>query len=215
MASIAERMRQAMDARRLTQTDIVNRTGIGKSSISTYLAGEYEPKQRNLHKIANALDVDPGWLMGLDVPMEPMPKPAAAPEVLHHDLLPIRRKRVRLLGAIAAGVPIFADEDMETQIAVDYDVKCDFALKVVGDSMINARIQNGDIVFIREQPDVEEGEIAAVIIDDTAALKRVYHIPGGVTLVSENPKYAPMTFTRENSDSVRIIGKVVAFQSYV
>ena len=70
-------------------------------------------------------------------------------------------------------------------------------------------------MFIREQPDVDDGQIAAVIVDDSATLKRVYHIPGGVTLVAENPKYPPMTFTRENSDSARIIGKVVAFQSYV
>ena len=215
MATIAERMRTAMALRGISQADIVNHTGIGKSSISTYLTGEYEPKQRNLHKIAGVLEVDPGWLMGLDVPMEPSVPSTAADSPLPYGLLPIRRKRVRLLGPIAAGVPIFADEDLETHIAVDYDVKCDFALKVVGDSMVNARINDGDIVFIREQPDVTDGEIAAVIIDDSAALKRVYHIPGGVTLVSENPKYPPMVFTQENSNIVRIIGKVVAFQSYV
>jgi len=215
MATIAERMRTAMALRGISQADIVNHTGIGKSSISTYLTGEYEPKQRNLHKIAGALEVDPGWLMGLDVPMEQSVPSTADDSTLPYDLLPVRLKRVRLLGPIAAGVPIFADEDLETHIAVDYDVKCDFALKVVGDSMVNARINDGDIVFIREQPDVADGEIASVIIDDSATLKRVYHIPGGVTLVSENPKYPPMVFTQENSNSVRIIGKVVAFQSYV
>ena len=215
MATIAERMRSAMALRGVSQADIVNHTGIGKSSISTYLTGEYEPKQRNLHKIAEALEVDPGWLMGLDVPMEPGALNNATDRALPYNLLPIRRKRIPLLGPIAAGVPIFADEDLETHIAVDYDVKCDFALKVVGDSMINARINDGDVVFIREQPDVTDGEIAAVIIDDSATLKRVYHIPGGVNLVSENPKYPPMVFTQANSNSVRIIGKVVAFQSYV
>jgi repressor LexA len=215
MATIAERMRAAMDQRGISQADIVNHTGIGKSSISTYLTGEYEPKQRNLHKIAEALDVDPGWLMGLDVPMKQNVQNSPAESTLPYNLLPIRRKRIPLLGTIAAGVPIFADEDLETDIAVDYDVKCDFALKVTGDSMVNARIQDGDIVFIRDQPDVNDSEIAAVIVDDSATLKRVYHIPGGVMLASENPKYAPMMFTQENSTSVRIIGKVVAFQSYV
>lgn len=215
MATIAERMRTAMALRDVSQADIVNHTGIGKSSISTYLAGEYEPKQRNLHKIADALSVAPGWLMGLNVPMEPDAHVTTDGNALPYDLLPIRRKRVRLLGPIAAGVPIYADEDLETQIAVDHDLQCDFALKVNGDSMVNARIQNGDIVFLREQSDVDDGEIAAVIVDDNATLKRVYHISGGVTLVAENPKYAPMTFTQANSDSVRIIGKVVAFQSYV
>lgn len=210
MATTAERMRIAMALRKMKQTDIVNHTGIRKSSISTYLSGEYEPKQRNLHKIADVLGVDPGWLMGLDVPMEPSTQSGTPAYVL-----PVHRKRVPLLGTIAAGVPIFADEDHETYVAADHDLECDFALKVAGDSMINARIQDGDIVFLREQPDVDDGEIAAVIIDDSATLKRVYHTRDGVTLVAENPKYAPMTFTQHNSDSVRILGKVIAFQSYI
>ena len=79
--------------------------------------------------------------------------------------------------------------------------------------MINARINDGDIVFIRSQPEVEEGEIAAVIIDDCATLKRVRKIPGGLQLVSENPRFQPMYFTADNSDSLRILGKAVAFQS--
>ena len=204
---VGERIRAARVARGLSVNGLAKRIGKDRSTVYRYENGFIDDVPISvLEPIAKALDTTPAALMG----WEPEALPSGT-----NDLLPIRRKRVRLLGAIAAGVPIFADEDMETQIAVDYDVKCDFALKVVGDSMINARIQDGDIVFIREQPDVEEGEIAAVIIDDTAALKRVYHIPGGVTLVSENPKYAPMTFTRENSDSVRIIGKVVAFQSYL
>ncbi len=215
MESVAERMRRAMALRGIKQADIVERTGIGKSSISTYLSGEYEPKQRNLHKIAEVLDVDVSWLLGLDVPMNPAPDQRATNTNLPSNILPVKRKRIPLLGSIAAGVPIFTDEDLDTHIAVDHDIKCDFALKVVGDSMVNARIQDGDVVFIREQPDVDDGQIAAVIVDDSATLKRVYHIPGGVTLVAENPKYPPMTFTRENSDSARIIGKVVAFQSYV
>ena len=215
MATIAERMRTTMALRGVSQADIVNHTGIGKSSISTYLTGEYEPKQRNLHKIADALNVDPGWLMGLDIPMEPSARIASTDDSLPFNLLPIRRKRIPLLGKIAAGVPIYADEDHEAYVAVDHDLRCDFALKVAGDSMVNARIQDGDVVFLREQPDVNDGEIAAVIVDDSATLKRVYHIPGGVNLVAENPKYPPMVFTRENSDSIRILGKAVAFQSYV
>lgn len=200
MRRVGEMIKKLRSERGLTQEDVAIGVEVGKSAISMYESGQRSPTFETLEALADFFNVPMAFFLE---------------DTLPHNILPIRRKRVRLLGAIAAGVPIFADEDMETQIAVDYDVKCDFALKVVGDSMINARIQNGDIVFIREQPDVEEGEIAAVIIDDTAALKRVYHIPGGVTLVSENPKYAPMTFTRENSDSVRIIGKVVAFQSYV
>lgn len=186
--------------RGMTQEDVAIGVNVGKSAISMYESGQRSPTFETLEALADFFNVPMAFFLE---------------ESLPSNILPIRRKRVRLLGPITDGVPIFADEDLETYIAVDYNVKCDFALKVVGDSMINARINEGDIVFIREQPDVTDGEIAAVIIDDSAALKRVYHIPGGVTLVSENPKYSPMVFAQGNSNSVRIIGKVVAFQSYV
>lgn len=83
--------------------------------------------------------------------------------------------------------------------------------------MINARIMDGDIVFIRKQPTVENGEIAAVAIDDEATLKRFYmdEEAGTVTLVAENPKYPPMVFTEESQKNVCIIGKAIAFQSNV
>lgn len=97
------------------------------------------------------------------------------------------------------------------------DVKADFCLKAKGDSMINARIMDGDVVFIRRQPVVENGEIAAVAIDDEATLKRFYRDgnTGTITLVSENPAYAPMVFTKESQKNVCILGKAIAFQSYV
>ena len=70
MDSTANRIKQALHLRNMRQADLVNLTGIGKSSISTYISGEYEPKQNNIYKIAKALDVSEAWLMGLDVPME-------------------------------------------------------------------------------------------------------------------------------------------------
>ena len=81
--------------------------------------------------------------------------------------------------------------------------------------MIGARIMDGDIVFIRAQDDVDDGEIAAVVLNDEATLKRVYHIKNGVQLLSENPKYAPMLFTLDDCDSIRILGKAVGFQSKI
>ena len=82
----------------------------------------------------------------------------------------------------------------------------------VGDSMINARIHDGDIVFIREQPDVENGEIAAVVIEDTVTLKGCIKT-NSILLVPENPVYEPQIYTNEELDQIRILGKAVAFQS--
>lgn len=206
--TFGERVRARRESLGYTLAQVAEKIGVSEATMQRYESGVIKnPTQPKIAALARALNVDVNFLMAWEQEDTPLSLP--------YNLLPIRRKRVRLLGPIAAGVPLFADEDLETHIAVDYDVKCDFALKVVGDSMVNARINDGDIVFIREQPDVTDGEIAAVIIDDSAALKRVYHIPGGVTLVSENSKYSPMVFTQENSNSVRIIGKVVAFQSYI
>ena len=106
------------------------------------------------------------------------------------------------------------EEEIEI-VSCGADVDCDFALRVTGDSMTGARIFDGDIVFIRRQDDVDDGQIAAVIIDDRATLKRVYHIPNGLQLLSENPKYPPMIFTFADHDSIRIIGKAVSFTSSV
>ena len=205
MTIVSERLKQAMELRNKRQADLVRITGIGKASICTYLAGKYEPKQANTCKLAAALNVNPAWLMGQDAPME---VPAALP---HPDLLPVRRRRIRMLGTIAAGEPIYADEEQDTFVAVDDGMECDFALRISGDSM-SPRLLDGDTVFFREQDDVDDGQIAAVIIDGSATLKHVYHLPHGVQLVADNPKYPPMIFDAQNSESARIIGLAVGYQ---
>ena len=129
------------------------------------------------------------------------------------NIFPIRTKKVPLLGTIAAGVPIYADENFDGYRECTEDVDADFCLKIHGDSMIGARINDGDIVFIKKQPDVDNGEIAAVLIEDEATLKRVYKEKDSLILQAENPKYAPIVCTAESYVECRIMGKAVAFQS--
>ncbi len=197
----------------MKQSELVALTGIGKSSISTYISGEYEPKQKNLYRIAKALDVSEAWLMGLDVPME-REKASDLPQ--SPDILPLpKTKRVPLLGTIACGEPILAEENLDGYVEMAEEVTADFALRCRGDSMVNARILDGDLVFIRQQPDVENGEIAAVLIGDEATLKRVYKYPGQVVLQPENPQYPPLVYSGEQLQDFRILGKAVAFLSRV
>lgn len=132
-------------------------------------------------------------------------------DALPSNIIPIRIEKVPLLGSIAAGEPILAQEEFDTYIEADADIRCNFALRVDGDSMAPT-INYGDVVFIRKQDDVEEGQIAAVLIDDSATLKRVYYIPNGVHLLSDNPKYPPMIFTLPDCDTIRILGRAVAFK---
>lgn len=131
--------------------------------------------------------------------------------------LPIQVRPVPLLGSIACGEPIFADADFSSYTAVGAQIDCDFALRCSGDSMIDARIYDGDIVFIRRQDYVDDGTIAAVLIDDEATLKRVYHLADGrVELRAANARYAPIIVGGENETrSLRILGKAVAFQSNI
>lgn len=133
------------------------------------------------------------------------------------DILPISKQKFPLLGNIACGKPIMANEDLESYVEIGTQINADFCLKTVGNSMINARIHDSDIVFIKKQSMVNNGEIAAVIINNETTLKRVYYYPERNKLVlnAENPKYEPLVYVGQELESIRILGRAVAFQSDV
>ncbi len=187
----SSRLRQLRKEAGLSQQRLSDQLGISKSSINMYERGEREPSFKTLLAIAEYFGVGAEALLG----KAPTPK------------------KLPLLGEIACGQPIFTDGE---QGAVEGAPKgADFCLKAKGDSMIGARIMDGDLVFIRKQPTVENGEIAAVIIDDTATLKRVYYYPGEekLALNAENPQYPPLIYIGEELDHIKILGKAIAFQS--
>lgn len=138
----------------------------------------------------------------------------SAPLPLNIIPLPQTRK-VPLLGTIACGEPILAEENLDGYVEMPEELHADFCLRCHGDSMTGARIMDGDVVFVRQQTDVENGEIAAVLINDEATLKRVYKSTGKVILQPENPRYEPLMFVGEEIAQLRILGKAVAFLSGV
>lgn len=187
----------------LTTDALSQRSGVPKGTLNKLLNGETRnPTAATLKKLADALNC----------PVELLCSSNALPLRNTEDILPVHRRVLPLLGEIAAGVPIYADEEFEVT-SCDDSIHCDFALRVRGDSMIGARINDGDIVFIRSQDDVDDGDIAAVLLNDEATLKRVYHIKNGLQLLPMNPCYAPMIYTLDECDSIRILGKAVGFQS--
>lgn len=190
-------------------TDALSRlSGVPKGTLNKLLNGETRnPTGATLKKLANALHCPVELFYDGEAAGAGMASLKNA-----QDLVPLHRRAIPLLGEIAAGVPILAEESAEL-VYCDDSLRCDCALRVRGDSMVGARIHSGDLVFIRLQDDVEDGEIAAVVIDDEATLKRVYHIRHGLQLISENPGFKPMIFTLDECNTIRIIGKAVGFQS--
>lgn len=219
MDTFANRLKEALKANDLKQTDLSRLTGIDKSLISNYLSGKYKAKQENLYLIAKALNVSEMWLMGHDAEMTLASSEdsfSVSALLTKENILPLPKfKKIPLIGSIACGEPILAEENVDDYIICPDDVQADFGLRCKGDSMIGARIHDGDIVYIRIQPDVESGEIAAVLIDDEATLKRVHKDGDKVILQPENPAYRPKVFVREEINNIRILGKAVCFFSKV
>ena len=217
--SFQSRLRAGLDFTGMTQSELSKQSGVSKSSISRYLSGAWEAKQDAVYLLSRALNVSEAWLMGYDVPMERSAQPTQQNNAIQlpSNILPVSpgKQTVPLYGTIACGAPILAEENIEGEIPLPDFVRADFALRCKGDSMVDARILDGDIVYIRKQPDVENGEIAAVLIEDEATLKRVYKYPGQVVLQPANPKYAPLIYTGESINEMRILGKAVYFVSAV
>lgn len=218
VSTFHERLRKCLnDKTSITATSLADKIGLSKQAISMYASGSRKPKRPTIKAIAEALNVNEAWLMGYDVPME---RQDTSQILIASNIIPIpKTKKVPLLGTIACGEPILATENIEAYVDMDSDIHADFALRCQGDSMINARIMDGNIVYIRKQDMVENGEIAAVLMDDceesNTTLKRIYISDDKIRLCAENPNYQDMIFFEEDMNKVRIIGKAIAFLSAV
>ena len=213
MPKFSERLRQLRTERGISQQTLANSLGdISKSSINMYERGEREPGLEMLEAIADFFNVDMDFLLG----KSNIQNKARAVVFSTDNIIPMpEMRKIPLIGCIACGAPILAEEHIEDYIDIPKHIHADFALTCKGDSMINARIFDGDIVYIRKQDTVENGEIAAVLIEDEATLKRVRLFDDHISLEPENPIYRPIVYWGEEMNSVHILGKAVAFTSCV
>lgn len=211
-STFAQRLRAGLDARQMTQAELSSRSKISKSSISHYLKGDWEGKQDAVYSLAQVLDVSEAWLMGYDVPMEAEQQAprAISPAPVPPGFQPMPEMvQVPLIGSIACGTPITAEQNIKSYIGVPAAWRADFALECHGDSMAPT-ICDGDIVCIRKQPDVEQGQIAAVRIGEEATLKHFYSQNGVVQLIADNAAVCPpMFFAGQQLEEMEIEGLAV------
>lgn len=199
MNPVSQRLIDAYRKSGLSYPELEKITGIPKSSIQRYITGMYEdiPMSR-LEKIADALNVSAAYIMGWE-------------DELPSNIVPIHRRMIPVLGNVAAGQPIWADEEHDEYVDDNGTKGADFALRVKGDSM-SPLIEDGDFVYVHRQPTVRNGQIAVVIDGDSATLKYVYINNDGVQLASHNPKYAPMVYTGDAAAQLHIAGLAIAYR---
>lgn len=198
---LGDKIRDARKAAGLTQRQLAEKIKVSNTSISNWEKGVSNPDPDTIQNLCWALDVQPNYFFDADT------------RSLPDNFLPLpKMKEWKVLGGTACGEPIFKELDDETVLA-PADIDADFVFRCVGDSMINARIFDGDIVFVKSEP-VEDGQIAVVRVEDSYSLKRIYHGPDYLELRSENPMYPPIIIRGEQANA-EIIGRAVQFLSRV
>lgn len=204
--TMGDRIHMLRKEQGLTLEDIGRAAGVAKSTVRKWESGLITSiRTDKVQKVAAALDTTLDFLLN-----------GVEDDTFYKNMEPLPQTRpVPVIGRIACGTPILAEENVEDYAELDVRVRADFALRCHGDSMINAHIFDGDLVFIRKQPDVENGEIAAVVIDGEATLKRVYKYPNRLELRPENPLCPVLQYEGAELETIRIIGKAVSFLGQV
>lgn len=201
--TFGERLRCARKEKKLTQKELALKIHAAHNSISNWENNQNMPDPDTIQNLCWVLDVQPNYFFSFDTSFP-------------NNIIPLpEMQTIPLLGSIACGAPILAEEHIEEYIDIPKHIRADFALTCKGDSMINARVFDGDIVYVRQQDTVDNGEIAAVLIDGEATLKRVRLFDDHISLEPENPQYRPLIYWGEEMNSIRILGKAVAFTSAI
>jgi len=204
----ASNLKKYMNASNITRRDLSEALGVSYYTITSWVNGSKYPRMDKVEMLAEYFGIQKSDLIEEKLTAEPPPI---------SNLIPCPATRqVPIIGAIACGTPILAEQNVDGYAVMSEHVQADFALRCVGDSMIGARICDGDIVYIRKTYDFHNGDICAVLVEDEATLKRVYRISDSlVELRAENPSYPILRYQGQDAAAVRIIGKAVAFTSTV
>lgn len=198
-------LKKLRESKGLNMKEVAENLNINYNTYRNYENGRREPSYDVLLKIAKYYDCSVDYILGNSdtKPINPFD---------YDNIFPITTQKIPMLGDISCGEPIFANEEYESFVETDSDIHADFCLRAKGDSMTGARIYDGDIVFIRKQSMVENGEIAAVVIENSVTLKRVYLYDNELRLVPENPAYQTQVYIGAELNQIHILGKAIAVQ---
>lgn len=188
----------------LTMKEVAAMVGVSEGTVSRWESGKIaEMRRGKVAAYAKALDMNPAIIMGWQEISE------------YSNLRPVTTRRFPVLGAVSCGEPVLMSEERDVQIDASDDIRADFVLIARGDSMTGARIHDGDVVFIRKQDEVENGQIAVVAVDDEATLKRFYRYDNLIVLRAENPAYPDIEIRPDDGKQVHVLGLAIKFQGDV
>ena len=203
------RMKDLREETHKTKAQVAREMNMPYTTYKKKKKGTREPNSEVLIMIATYFGVSVDYLIGRSESRLPE-------SIIANNLIPLKQIiKIPIIGRIACGKPLLAEQNYEGFTYCPDNVKADFVLKCQGDSMIDANIQDGDLVFIEESPVVENGEIAAVVIGEEATLKKVYYQNDTITLLPANSAYAPMVYHKEEINNIRICGKAVAVLRHI
>ena len=204
---IINRLKELRKSQNLNMREVAQQLNIPYTTYVNYEKGAREPNSEMLILMANFYDVSLDYLIGRETNQNISE---------YENIIPLpKMNKVPLLGTIACGEPILADENIECDVDIPEHIKADFALRCKGDSMTDVHINDGDIVYIRQQPTVDNGQIAAVLIGESATLKKVYRSENTLTLIACNSAYEPFVYSGTELEEIKILGKAVAYTSKI
>lgn len=206
-----ENLNYYLDLRDKTQLELSKYIGVSNTAVNNWVNGYTTPRMDKVDKICEFLGVTRSDLF------EKRSLKSPNPDLSKYGIISLenrRTKKIPILGEIACGVPIYAEETYNDYVEVDEDIKVDFALRTKGDSMIGDNIVDGDVVLVKKVSMVEPHEIAVVIINDEATLKRVKYDREKDILMLEasNPSVPTKLYSGEELEQINILGKVVLLQ---
>jgi len=201
----AKNLKRYMSENDVDRNELSKHLNIAYTTLSDWINAKKYPRIDNIEILANYFNIDKSDLIeppGIKIREDMKP-------LLKYTLRQMSHKTsIPLIGTIAAGTPILAEQNIERYFDIDTSIHCDFCLRIQGDSMIDAGINNNDIVFIRQQPTLEVGEIGAIQIGEEATLKKFYKTNDSIILQPANSNYLPQIYTSDSD--IKILGKLVA-----